>query len=123
MNPEATHTTIKTDTMKESDSNPLIEIRKALGDPITTSEAKIDDFLARYDADGIDVPSLPPHLRPAPLARTVPGGQADVSLHPGKTESSDKHEPLAIAARNGDEPLSEETLKKMMDAQDQEEES
>lgn len=109
--------------MKESDSTPLSEIRKALGDPFAMSESEVDDFLARYDADQIDVPSLPPHLLPAPLARTVASGPEDANLHPDEIENSDIHEQLAIAARNGAEPLSEETLRKMMDAQDQEEDS
>lgn len=123
MNPATTHNIIKTHTMKSPSSDPRSEIRKALGDPFHMSDASIDDFLSRYDAGEIDTPAMPPHLLPAPLARTVARGLADASRQLDITEGYDSLEPLSIAARNGDDSLSEETLRKMMEAQDQEDES
>ncbi len=109
--------------MKSPSSDPRREIRKALRDPFDVSDTAIDSFLSRYDAGEIDTPAMPPHLLPAPLARTVARGPADARRPPEIVDTCDSTEPLAIAARNGDEALSEETLRKMMDAQDQEDES
>jgi hypothetical protein len=108
--------------MKSPRPDPRSEIREALGDPFDVSDAAIDSFLSRYDAGEIDMPAMPPHLLPAPLARTVARGLADASRHREIADECDSLKSLAIAARNGDEALSDETLRKMMEAQDQEDE-
>jgi hypothetical protein len=69
--------------MKEPRSTPLEEIRKAIGDPLAMGAPEATDFLTRYDAGEIDVPSLPPHLLPAPLARAIAKAEAGAAAgHP-----------------------------------------
>lgn len=110
--------TIPDTTMKDSRSTPLDDIREALGTSLEMSDSEAGDFLARYDAGEIEVPDIPPHLLPAPLARSIASEHS-----PETTIPADSLDGLAVAARSGKEALSEETIRRMMDAQKGEDES
>jgi len=101
--------------MTESRLNPLDEIRKAIGNPFAMTDAEIEDFLARYDANEIDAPKIPSHLLPSSLAQAIAQGKTQAEVRQPLS-----FEQPALAARHGDEPLSEETLRQMMKAQDAE---
>lgn len=102
--------------MKDFHSTSLNDIRKAVGDPFTMSDHDIESFLERHDAGEIEVPALPPYLLPAPLTRVIVESQ--VANEPLQANTLEE---LALAARNGEEPLSEESIQRMLDVQEEKE--
>lgn len=100
--------------MNQPHFRPLEDLRQALGDHLELTDKSVDRFLDMYDAGEIETPPMPSHLLPAPLARSIAGESACTS----GASHTDSLSELSLAARNGDGPLSEETLEKLRKEQE-----
>lgn len=105
-------------------NTPADDINKALrilGMALPETDQEIDEFLAELDA--ADTEKVPNHLSPAALVVAIKEGRkptptsGDILQFPSAKEQSGLGG-LRMAARNGDGPLSEETLRKMEKAQE-----
>lgn len=107
-------------TAQSDIQNALRLLNKAL--PETDQE--LDAFIAEVESGENPAPKAPPHLTPSAIANALAEGRkpapASITEFP-KPETQAGIEGLKMAARNGDGPLSEETLRKMKEAQDQDE--
>lgn len=96
---------------------------KILGKNLPGTPLEIKVFLAELDAGEIELPELPVHLSPQSIMAAIREGRVQA---PAAEESNvvqfNTQTPIGLgalmmAARNGDGPLSEETIRKMEDAQ------
>lgn len=107
--------------MKEPRQHPFADIRAAfgiLGRAIPESDKEVTDFLKDLDADEIDTPPIPIHLTASAMVGTMREGktpQQEVGTIVPFTSGLEK---LQRAARNGTSNLSDESLEKMMRAED-----
>ena len=112
--------------MKPSHATPLADIRNALGilnRNIPETDDEIQNFLDRFDAGEIDAPEIPPHLAPESIVMAIQErqnsrtGANGVVPFPTSSQADQGLDRLRIAARNGGESLSEETIRKMQQAE------
>lgn len=106
-------------TLSQDIQNALRLIDKAL--PETDQE--IEAFIGAVESGAIELPELPEHLKPAAIAAAIrdgrtpaPAGDSVILFPSAKAESGLSG--LKMAARNGDGPLSNETLRKMEENQE-----
>lgn len=103
--------------------NPITDLENALhllGKALPESDAEIDAFIAEVNSGKIGIPPTPAHLTPAAIAAAVSQGRkpepaVNITEFPKPQTGV---EGLRMAARNGDGPLSEETIRKMKEAQE-----
>ena len=93
---------------------------RLLGKSLPETDAEIEAFINKVDSGEIELPPTPAHLTPAAIAAAVSRGRkpqpfANEIPFPQSTSGI---EGLKMAARNGDGPLSEETIRKMKEAQE-----
>lgn len=106
-------------------STPIADIQNALrllGKALPETDEEIDAFIAEVDAGKTKVPATPAYLTPNAIADALVNGRnpepiANVTPFP-KSQNPSGIEGLKMAARNGDGPLSEETIRKMKEAQE-----
>jgi len=106
--------------------NPADDINNALhilDKSLPQTDQDIEQFLAALDTGAIETPELPQHLKPAAIVAAIRAGRVPapaggtilqfpaVKPQPGLSG-------LKMAARNGDGPLSDETLRKIEEAQE-----
>jgi hypothetical protein len=101
--------------------NALRLLNKAL--PETDEE--LDVFISEVESGAIEIPDGPSYLTPTTIAEALSQGRrpapaATITEFP-QPQSQPGIEGLQMAARNGDGPLSEETIRKMKEAQDEDE--
>jgi len=101
--------------------NALRLLNKAL--PETNEE--IEAFINEVESGAIELPATPAYLTPSAIAEALTQGRrptpASITEFPQpKTQAG--IEGLQMAARNGDGPLSEETIRKMKEAQEADDE-
>lgn len=95
---------------------------RLLGKALPETDEEIDAFIAEVESGNIEVPATPQHLKPAAIAEALilgrrPEPAAKITPFP-KSQPQSGIEGLKLAARNGDGPLSEETIRKMKEAQE-----
>lgn len=97
--------------------NALRLLNKAL--PETDEE--LDAFIAEVESGDVQLPATPPHLTPVAIAEAFIHGRrpapASITEFP-KPQNQTGIEGLKMAARNGDGPLSEETIRRMKESQE-----
>jgi len=97
--------------------NALRLLKKVL--PETDEE--LDAFIAEVESGVIKIPATPAYLTPSAIAEALSQGRrpapASITEFP-KPKTLTGIEVLKMAARNGDGPLSEETIRKMKEAQE-----
>jgi hypothetical protein len=103
-------------TVQTDLENALRLLNKAL--PETDEE--LDAFIAEVESGEHPIPATPPHLTPTAIAEALIQGRKptpQILEFPG-VKSQPGIEGLKMAARNGDGPLSDETIRKMKEAQE-----
>lgn len=98
--------------------NALRLLNKAL--PETDEE--LDAFIAEVESGKIELQPTPAHLTPSAIADAVTQGRRPEPIAPiiefPKGQAQLGITGLQMAARNGDGPLSEETIRKMKESQE-----
>lgn len=104
---------------------PKADIQNALrllGKALPETDEEIEAFIAKVDAGEIEIPATPAYLTPTAIADALVNGRkpeptVNITTFP-KSQNQTGIEGLKMAARNGDGPLSEETIRKMKEAQE-----
>lgn len=117
--------TNQTTTMKLP-HNPTDDINNALrllNMSLPQTDQDIEQFLAALDSGAIELPELPEHLKPAAIVAAIrdgrkPAPETGTILQFPAAKAQPGLSGLKMAARNGDGPLSAETLRKIEDAQE-----
>lgn len=104
--------------------NSIADLQNALrlhGKLLPETDAEIDEFIAQAQSAASTLPQVPPHLTPAAIAAAVSRGTRPQPIAPitefPRAQTTPGIEGLKMAARNGEGPLSEETIQKMKEAQ------
>lgn len=100
-------------------------LRKAfsqMGKTIPETDEEIDLFLERYNSGDTEAPETPAHLSPDALLQAIISEKltytpSDIIRFPAAHTADQGLDTLSIAARNGGEALSDETITKMRAAQ------
>lgn len=99
---------------------------RILGKNLPETDAEIDAFIANVDSGKIKIPATPSHLTPTAIAAALIQDRrpqaTERTVEFPKNQTHPGIAGLQMAARNGDGPLSEETIRQMKDAQDSDEE-
>ncbi len=96
---------------------------KILGKNLPETPLEIKEFLSELDAGEIELSELPAHLSPQTIMAAIRDGHVPApaceenSVVPFHAQPPVGLGTLIMAARNGDGPLSEETIRKMEEAQ------
>lgn len=96
---------------------------KILGKNLPETPLEIKEFLVELDAGEVELPDLPAHLSPRSIMAAIRDGHVPAPACEENGVVQFHAQPpvglgaLMMAARNGDGPLSEETIRKMEEAQ------
>jgi len=107
--------------MNEPRQYPFADIRAAfgmLGRAIPESDKEVSDFLRDFDADEIDAPPIPDQLTASVIVDAMRAGKTPQQQTTTIVPFTSGLEKLQRAARNGEGGLSDETLEKMMRAEE-----
>ena len=107
--------------MKISITNDIQNALRLLNESLPETEQEIDAFICGVESGAIEIPATPAYLTPSAIANAlIQGRRPQPYVTPfSKPQILNGIEGMKLAARNGGGPLSEETIRKIKEAQEE----